>query len=143
MRMFFSAITDLGSLVAMGIAGIFFLLTDLSIFIKLFVAVALNWLIISTIRLNYYKHRPYKRAKPRNILGIITESSFPSAHSSQAVLFAIVVGLSTNTTLFVFFLGVAVLIMLSRWYLKKHYPVDIFFGALLGALVGVFTIMVL
>ena len=133
---FFERITDLGSLVAMGVVGLFFLLTSFDIFIRLFLTIAISFGIIATIRVNYYKHRPFKKKKPKNVLGIVAESSFPSMHSSNVFGFAFSVGLSTNYKLFIFFVFIALLVVFSRWYLRKHYPVDLIAGSILGALVG-------
>jgi len=136
---FFSAITSLGSLPAMGLFGIFFLLTNFNIFLKLFVGIALSFVIITVIRLNFYKHRPHKKIKPKNVLGIIAKSSFPSMHSANSTIFAIVVGLSTNMTLLVFFIVMALIIIFSRWFLRKHYPIDLLAGTVLGVLVALFV----
>jgi membrane-associated phospholipid phosphatase len=140
---FFERFTDLGSLPAMGIYGLFFLVTNTTIFFRLFLGIGLSFIIISCIRYFFYTHRPNEHVKPKDFFGIITKSSFPSLHAAYATVFAILVGLSTTTNLFIFFSALAIFIMYSRLFLEKHYFIDIVGGIILGALLsfGVLSII--
>lgn len=57
--------------------------------------------------------------------------SFPSAHTTRVFLIATIVGKEYPIWL-LFLLAGALTIGLSRIYLKKHYPLDVFFGIIIG-----------
>lgn len=134
---FFENVTALGSLVFHGFAGIFFLLTDISIFLQLLAAQSISLLIIVIIRSFYFKFRPGRNKKPSGILARLDASSFPSMHSAHSMTFAVIVGLNTRTEILAFLVCVSMLIAYSRFYLKKHFLIDIFSGLILGLAVGV------
>lgn len=61
--------------------------------------------------------------------------SFPSGHATIAFAMAVVLSRKKPKWKWMFYM-LAVLISLSRIYLGVHYPLDVFFGALLGWGIG-------
>lgn len=84
------------------------------------------------IRLFYFRERPDKE-KYTNLFEKLDSSSFPSLHSMRvAGLFVLFNSFYGSFFISVIFLGVALLVFASRYFLKKHYVSDILAGAVLG-----------
>ncbi|MDP9285952.1 MAG: phosphatase PAP2 family protein [Actinomycetota bacterium] len=66
---------------------------------------------------------------------VVHSSSFPAGHAATAFAGAVVLSV-VAPRLAPAFLGLAVLIAISRVYVGVHYPTDVLAGAVLGALVG-------
>jgi len=70
-----------------------------------------------------------------SLIEIPDKYSFPSGHT--ATVFAVCAALPEEGTLLVpFFVGWALLIGVSRIYLRAHYPLDVLVGMLVGAASG-------
>ena len=142
-REFFENITALGSLVFMGVMGLFFLLTDFPVFLKLLMGIGCSTLIIILIRSFYFKRRPVEKVTPYKYLDRINKSSFPSMHASNVTIFSITMGVFLGQSLLWFFLPFAALIIFSRLYLKIHDVVDLAGGTVLGGLISLAVILLL
>lgn len=87
----------------------------------------------------FHRIRPCNALSDVNILvGCTSSFSFPSSHAVNNFAIA--------TFFFKFFpklkwvlFGTAFLVALSRPYVGVHYPSDVFFGALIGICIGLFT----
>ena len=108
---------------------------------KLFIGIASGYAITILIRLFYFKDRPEPK-RFSNIIEKIDASSFPSLHSLNATVFTVISIYFLHSIyayiLFAFYLP---LILFSRYYLKKHYWIDIFFGAVFGTLIAVLVLL--
>lgn len=79
-----------------------------------------------------------QRERPFGGLGTY---SFPSSHATIAFSAAYVLSQKHKKFKYLYYL-LAVLISFSRTYLGKHYPGDVLAGALLGIIIGYFSIMI-
>lgn len=83
----------------------------------------------------------FLRPRPSSAMGAIIVGlnccgyAFPSGHATIAFAMAVIVSRKEPRWRWAFFLF-AVLIAFSRVYLGKHYPLDVFAGAVLGILMG-------
>ncbi|QQG40032.1 MAG: phosphatase PAP2 family protein [Candidatus Aenigmatarchaeota archaeon] len=96
--------------------------------------------ITALIRLVYYKKRP-KPETHTNFIEWIDSSSFPSIHAANSFYMAFVLHsafASNPASLFLFFL--AAFVGYTRIYFKKHYPVDVAGGAVLGLALSYLTV---
>ncbi|RJQ16870.1 phosphatase PAP2 family protein [Candidatus Woesearchaeota archaeon] len=135
-REFFENLTALGSMIFHGIALVFLLFIDFTLFLKLLIALGISTVIVATIRFFYFKYRPLDKEKPKKFLHRLNASSFPSLHAPNSIIFALIVGLTLSTGLFVLLLILTVLIIYSRYYLKKHFIIDLAVGSVLGMIIG-------
>ena len=65
--------------------------------------------------------------------------SFPSGHATIAFAAAFILGREHKKLRWLYYL-LAILISFSRIYLGKHYPSDVIVGAIIGLLIGQFSI---
>ena len=65
--------------------------------------------------------------------------SFPSNHAANSAVLATIFSAIYYNVRFIFW-GIAITVMLSRVYIGVHYPIDILFGCILGAIYGVLLI---
>ncbi len=128
-------LTEMGS--SIGAFGIFLVLGLVSGFEiwVLFPIYLLQLLIVELIKLVFKRPRPQGALEHKNVFGMPASSgSFPSGHASNAftmaLLFSYYYSLHLPGTLVL--LALAILIAVSRIYLKKHYIVDIIGGSILG-----------
>jgi len=75
----------------------------------------------------------------RLVVGGSKAFSFPSAHAANSFAMAAVAAWRFERASLLFY-GVAALIAYSRVYVGLHYPSDVFVGAILGLVVGAFSI---
>lgn len=81
--------------------------------------------------------RPYDVIAGLNcIIGRENSWSFPSGHAMTAFAFAVAIYKSRPKRLGIPIMIIAVAISVSRLYVGVHYPSDVIFGAVLGALIG-------
>lgn len=84
-----------------------------------------------------YAMFPTVEGKPELLVGLPSSFSFPSGHTSSSFAAAFAILLNKKWKLGVPALIMAVLIGFSRNYLMVHYPTDVLFGALFGAVYAI------
>ncbi len=105
------------------------------VYLVLLLALAVNEVLGSLIKLFFHKPRPTGQ-KYGNALEKIDAGSFPSLHSSRiAVVYLTLAAHSEMLGFQLLFLSVILVVGLSRVFLKKHFPVDVLGGYVFGALV--------
>lgn len=92
---------------------------------------------------NYFLKDYVARVRPFDVIpGLVclierpTDWSFPSGHTMTAFASAIVILRSCKKPIGVPVMILACLMAFSRLYVGVHYPTDVFFGAVLGILIG-------
>ncbi|MHA1872062.1 MAG: phosphatase PAP2 family protein [Promethearchaeota archaeon] len=97
-------------------------------------ALFLGLIIVNTIKKFTNRKRPYEELKEVKPLEQKYKSSgFPSWHTFNASVMACIIGYLCNSIgLAVIFLGLGVLVGISRIVLGMHYPSDVIIGYLLG-----------
>ncbi|MDF9824140.1 undecaprenyl-diphosphatase [Breznakia sp. PF5-3] len=109
---------------------------------KLVVALVVVMLLVNAINNGFIKaifrrKRPFEDHPDIKIhINNPYGSSFPSGHSANGFACAIVIGYFYPNFGFIAFI-IASLIAISRMYLKVHYFTDVFFGSLVGILIGI------
>lgn len=111
---------------------ILFILKQFYLSYLLFFGFISSYLVSFIIRLFYFKNRPNKEVYS-NILTKVDASTFPSVHSTRIVFIALVFSnFFANNILTVLFIIIALITCYSRFYIKKHYYIDIIAGFILG-----------
>ena len=128
-------ISALGSLIFYVLLMILFLaLNDYPSLKKLLVGIILMYFVTIMIRLAYFKNRPDKFAY-HNTIEKIDAASFPSLHAARtgflSVFFAYYFN---NVPISAILSALALGILFSRIYLRKHDFRDVLAGAFLGVL---------
>ena len=136
-QIIFRDITSLGSLyIYMIIALIFLFLGDYVLFLRFGFGAVFTFLISVIIRLIYFKERPNKQ-EYSNLFEKIDAGSFPSIHAARAsFMFLILNNYFQNILIAIFLLLIALLVLYSRIYLKKHDIVDVGGGIIIGLVLG-------
>jgi undecaprenyl-diphosphatase len=131
----FRDLTSLGSLVFFAWILLFVLaMKEFSLFLQLVFGTVFTLIMVVFIRMVYFKNRPNKQ-NHSNFIERMDASSFPSLHSARIVFLAITLASFFKTEyVTIFFTIFAVLVMYSRYYLRKHDLWDILGGILLGLL---------
>ncbi len=80
------------------------------------------------------RSRPPSGGNPYNFNPSFGDNSFPSGHTTVAFSTAAVIGGAYNCRIITY--PLAALVGLGRVYKEKHWASDVFFGALLGSIVG-------
>lgn len=133
------AITNLGSLpFVVAIMVVSWFSEAESLFWNLLWSFLATFVLISLIKLIFFKQRPENKGKktsPSNLIDRIDLSTFPSYHSANAATLAILFSIHFHSLVLTFFFAfMALCVMASRIELKKHYLVDVIFGAFFGIL---------
>ena len=103
-------------------------------FYRLLLALLVNEVIGSIIKILFPKKRPNGQTYT-TLLEKIDAGSFPSLHASRITLVYLTLFSNTeNNVLKTVFLGVILLVILSRVKLKKHFWTDVLGGFILGGL---------
>jgi undecaprenyl-diphosphatase len=135
-------VSALGGLLFYNILSIYYLLTDITIALKLAYAVTLLFIIVYAIKFVYFKKRPDVKDAGQSLLERMENSSFPSVHAARAgILF---IALFYQATLAILVLGIILLlgVAISRVLLKRHYTTDVIAGVILGLGIGyIFFVM--
>ena len=128
-------ITALGSLVFYSILLLFFLaVQDILMFEILLTGCIITFIVTILIRTFYFKDRPNKQDH-KNWIERLDASSFPSLHSARVMFLALVfIFKFQHLYTSLFFILLALIVMISRAYLRKHDWIDISSGAFLGLL---------
>lgn len=144
-KIFKKIIEDAGALGALPFylfISIFVLIqNELKLFIWLLLGLVFSYFFIVLIRIFYHKDRPV-REPYKNLLEKIDASSFPSLHSWRiAMISCLLIYYYMSLYLGIFLFIASIIVMFSRYYLKKHYITDIFFGGLFGIIESVLIIL--
>ena len=129
----FRDITSLGSAAFYGAVCLVVLAYgSFSFFWNLIIGFFFTGIVITLVRLLYFKPRPNKQ-EHKNWIEKIDASSFPSWHSARVMYLALVF-LGISKIFDAVLLLLAGLVVYSRIYLKKHDWMDVIFGIGLGYL---------
>ena len=133
---FFRDITSFGSLWFYIILIIFFLvLKDYAVLKRLLTGFILIYLIAILIRSLFFKNRP-KKYPYGNLIEKLDASSFPSLHAARTFFLAIFfIEYFKNNLMSMLLIILALIVLYSRTYLKKHDWKDVTAGAVFGTLV--------
>ena len=114
---------------------IFLFVNNSKAFYTLLIALAVNELIGSFIKIVFPKTRPNGQ-KYNTLLEKIDAGSFPSLHSSRITLvYLTLFSVATIISLKIVFLAIIPIVMLSRINLKKHFYTDIIGGFFIGSFI--------
>jgi len=136
--LFFGQITELGGFFFYSVVLIACLvLNKINLFAKLFLSLIIIMVLSIAIKWFYFKERP-KKQKKINLFERLDASRFPSVHSMRAFSLAFWFSVFFNNLLFTIYLSImALTVMYSRTYLKKHYFIDIFGGLFFSAIINI------
>lgn len=129
-------ITSLGgNVIYFLISSLFLILGYYNIFLRLFSGIVLVYIIVTFIKIFYFKNRPEKY-KYTNFIEKIDASAFPSVHATRSTfLAAVLVNYFGNMLISVILVVLVLLVVYSRIELKKHDVKDVAVGIVLGVLV--------
>lgn len=106
-----------------------------TLFYKLLIALLINEILGSVIKIIFPKKRPNGQTYS-NLVEKIDAGSFPSLHSSRITLvYLSLFSFADVLSLKLVFLAVILVVMLSRVQLKKHFWTDIIGGFIIGGLI--------
>jgi membrane-associated phospholipid phosphatase len=116
---------------------LFLFLGFLELSLKLFISFFIAYILVSILRLVYFKERPIKY-KVNTFLDRIEASSFPSMHVVRLsiLLSLIYFEFSSNYYLLGLFSILLLLVSISRIKLKRHYRIDVYAGILIGLVIA-------
>ncbi|MBP2069285.1 MAG: phosphatase PAP2 family protein [Anaerococcus sp.] len=106
------------------------------------IAFILNLLLVNILLKNIVgRVRPYNYVNNIKLLvPALSDGSFPSGHASYAFTFATIVAFMARGKMLKIFIAIlAILIAFSRLYLFVHFPSDVIVGAVVGILIGTFS----
>lgn len=109
---------------------------EVSIALRLATGYVLVMAICYGIKATFFKPRPDHGdvPSPRNRIEAIDASSFPSAHSARAAAIAGIIGSSTTTYLCLGLMLLALAVGASRVLLRRHTPIDVLAGWIIGVI---------
>lgn len=113
----------------------FIFLGATKVFYILLLALLVNEIIASVIKIVFPKKRPDGQTYS-GLLEKIDAGSFPSLHASRITLvYLTLFSNSDNIVIQVVFILVIVLVLFSRILLKKHFWIDVLGGLVIGGLI--------
>ena len=135
-KVFFRDITVFGSLVFSAFLLVFLLIfQEYQTSWRLLFGTIVTFVLVILIRTFYFKNRPRKQ-EHGNYVERIDASSFPSLHAARTTFLVLLfVYFFQNTFMTTFLIILGLLVIYSRIFLKKHDWNDLFWGAILGAVV--------
>lgn len=142
---FFKYWTHLGDGLIFAFLGILFLLTSYYRTFVLIVAVISQTIVIQGLKRFVFGDVVRPKLYFENFeslylvpgVDIHTSNSFPSGHTATAFTVAVLLSLMLRrTNLTALLMVMAILVGVSRVYLLQHFFVDIYFGSLIGFLIG-------
>lgn len=144
----FKYVTYLGDGMLFAILIILFLFIRLKWALLLFVSSLLTLITVFVAKRIIFNGvpRPFKYFEGTNVLHLVdgvklhSMHSFPSGHAITAfAIFMILVLIVQNKYLKTLFVMTAILAGFSRVYLSQHFIIDVFFGAIIGICIAVFS----
>ncbi len=110
-----------------------------TIFHTLLVALLVNEVIGSLIKIIFPKKRPNKQTY-KNILEKIDAGSFPSIHASRITLTYLTLFSNTEITNHkIVYIFIIIMVIISRVLLKKHFIIDVIGGFVIGFIIWLIT----
>lgn len=112
--------------------------------IALIIALTISELLVEILFKNLFgRLRPQYNIIETIVIWDLSKSfSFPSGHATVAFAAAYILAKEHKKWRFFYYL-LAMLISFSRVYLGKHYPSDVFAGAVLGMCIGYFSLRII
>lgn len=128
-------VTCFGGVTFYAVLLVFSYFYDMRVFWTLLVGGVLMYAVNVPLKLVFYKDRP-KKIEYKAMWEKFEASSFPSVHSARAVFLALVFWtLPVPFILRAFVVLIALLVMASRVWLKKHFLSDVIAGIVSGLVV--------
>lgn len=143
-RIIFRDITTLGSLFFYSVLFLFLLFNGFYKFsFLMLIGIIFIYFVVYTIRMLYFKERPRKQHHS-TFLEKLDASSFPSIHAARSGFLFSVFGIFFNSIAAWIILSLLCLLVLySRYYLKKHHFVDLVGGSIIGFFISIVLIIII
>jgi len=103
--------------------------------IYLIYALIIDAIVSFTLKWTFLRNRPENFLKKSILVEEDLGSSFPSGHSEKAFSGAVILG-SHYKNFKILLYVLAILTAISRIYIGIHYPIDTFFGSIIGLVIG-------
>ena len=117
----------------------FIVLGPSSIFYTLLIALLVNEIIGSVIKIIFPKKRPNKQTY-NNLIEKIDAGSFPSIHASRITLTYLTLFSNTDIiSIKIASILIILLVIISRVLLKKHFIIDVIGGFIIGFIIWLIT----
>ncbi len=108
----------------------------------LLIGLVVGYALAIVLRLLFWRRRP-DGEKYHDLISKIDAGSFPSLHSMRVAMLATVIMMRFQSTLsYVIFTAAALSVLILRVTEKRHYPLDVIMGAVLGVLVIIGIIII-
>ena len=112
------------------------------VFLKYLIIPIIAFLIARILRITIKAKRPFEKMNIKNLISHKGGNSFPSNHSTSAMVLAISIGYIFNF-LFIPLIIFAIITGILRIMCGLHYPIDVFFGFFIGYFFGYFGFFIL
>lgn len=121
-----------------GIVVLMLMLPGSSLAVPVLLSLIAVTLVVSAIRLLYFKSRPGQpKRKYKTIYERIDNSSFPSIHAARAVMLSMFF-YSLSPVLWPVYALLTLIVLLSRLHFRRHDLVDLAAGLIIGIALGYF-----
>jgi membrane-associated phospholipid phosphatase len=128
-------VTELGGMAFYAIIMVLFIFIDPTRSLHLLISLVAIMIVSVSIKYLYFTHRP-KKQSTSTLVERLDASSFPSIHSMRALALGYWLSHYFNNIFITAYITiVAVLVMVSRILLKKHYLRDVIWGAIFAAII--------
>lgn len=134
---FLKQISELGNLMFYLFSIVLCLiLHKFALFIDLMLSLIILMIVMFLFRYFYFKERPKKQSR-KTFLERLDASSFPSAHAMRIFSLAFWFSLFFANILITIYISIIALIVIySRIYLKKHYFGDVLWGVIFSFIIN-------